>query len=229
MSGLQLMVKSYTENPQYGDVRQFRAELDKTTHSVQVLESELYSLNNQLKEVSSKLPVSGLESPESYVCDRSDTTSQSSGYPSSASSGDVDSQFGETRDTDTCSTRDSQFGDTDSYRDAIHSLLVQSPGYYKPYPPPDTSLTSNHDEVVEEFPPPPDDMLGDDATDAGVGNYEVVTALYKFEILSEGNIRMDEGEELVRVGDDDGGWIRVRRTDGSEEGFVPTSFLNFTQ
>ena len=150
MSGLQLMVKSYTENPQYGDVRQFRAELDKTTHSVQVLESELYSLNNQLKEVTSKLPVSGLDPPESYVCDRSDTTSQSSGYPSSASSGDVDSQFGETRDTDTCSTRDSQFGDTDSYRDAIHSLLVQSPGYYKPYPPPNTyppSPTYGHDPV----------------------------------------------------------------------------------
>ena len=68
----------------------------------------------------------------STCSDKSDN--QSSGYPSSASSGDMDSQFGETGNAresqcgDTCSTRGSASGDSDSYRDAIQSVLTQSPG-----------------------------------------------------------------------------------------------------
>ena len=45
MSGLQLMIESYTQNPSYGDVNKFRGELDKVTHKVQVLESELFSVD----------------------------------------------------------------------------------------------------------------------------------------------------------------------------------------
>ena len=242
MSGLQLMVKTYTENPQYGDVRQFRAELDKTTHNVQLLESELYSLSNQLKEVNSRLHVSKTvpRVPDPEVCDKSDTTSQSSGYPSSASSGDVDSHFsetgstrdsqfgetGSTRDSDICSTRGSHLGDTESYRDTIQSLLEHSPDYYRPYQniPLFPADVAGHDESDQDLPPPPDDMLGDE-TDGISDAHDVVVALYNFEVLSEGNISMAEGERFYRIGVDDGGWIRVRRTQGEEEGFVPTSFL----
>ena len=229
MSALQLMVKSYTENPQFGDVNKFRSELDKVTHSVQLLESDLFSLNNQLRDVSSKLHVTRAPSEiySSTCSDRSDTQSQSSGYPSSASSGDMDSQFGETS-----SARDSQCGDNDSYRDAIQSLLTQSPGYYVPQ-----LHSRHHDEAHddvreavhgEDLPPPPAELLEDETDGLGPEADQVtVTALYSFDVIAEGNIGMAEGEEVIVTGQDDGGWIRVRRVrEPQDEGFVPTAFLN---
>ena len=239
MSALQLMVKSYTENPQFGDVNKFRSELDKVTHSVQLLESDLFSLNNQLRDVSSKLHVPRVPSEiySSTCSDRSDTQSQSSGYPSSASSGDMDSQFGETcsaRDSqcgDTGSTRDSASGDSDSYRDAIQCLLTQSPGYYVP------QLHSRHHDQVHDnvredvhsepdLPPPPAGLL-EDETDGPAAPQVTATALYNFDVIAEGNIAMAEGEEVIVTGPDDGGWIRVRRMrEPQDEGFVPTAFLN---
>ena len=239
MSALQLMVKSYTENPQFGDVNKFRSELDKVTHNVQLLESDLFSLNNQLRDVSSKLHVTRAPSEiySSTCSDRSDTQSQSSGYPSSASSGDMDSQFGETssaRDSqcgdtgDAGSTRGSASGDSDSYRDAIQSLLTQSPGYYVPQ-----LHSSRHDEVHsvvreavhgEDLPPPPAELLEDETDGPGP---VTVTALYSFNVIAEGNIGMAEGEQVIVTGPDDGGWIRVRRVqEPQDEGFVPTAFLN---
>ena len=43
--------------------------------------------------------------------------------------------------------------------------------------------------------------------------------------MTEGNIPLAKGEQLYRLGPDEEGWMKVRRLDGSEEGFVPTSFL----
>lgn len=44
---------------------------------------------------------------------------------------------------------------------------------------------------------------------------------------SEGSILMIEGEELDVVELDQGdGWTRVRRMNGDEEGFVPTSYID---
>ena len=75
------MVNSYTENPQYGDANKLRSELDKVTHNTQILESDLYSLNNQLRDVSNKLhvPSSTVMPRVNDTCDSSDTQSQSSG------------------------------------------------------------------------------------------------------------------------------------------------------
>ena len=238
MSALQKMVNSYTENPQYGDANKLRLELDKVTHNVQLLESDRYSLTNQLRDVSNKLhvPSNPVVTRASDTCDMSDTQSQSSGYPSSASSGDVDSQFGETCSTrdsqceDTCSTRDSQFGDSDSYRDTIQSLLTKSPGYYRPIDNNPCSLMVAED-LHEDLPPPPAEMLEDDINhgeDVTDGPVDVVRALYNFDVIAEGNISMREGEAFYKLGEDDGGWIRVKRTHGGEEGFVPTAFLNFS-
>merc|ERR1719336_2564196 len=57
-------------------------------------------------------------------------------------------------------------------------------------------------------------------------------ALYPFEVTSEGSIRMEEGEELWLIENDQGdGWTRVRRvdanpTDPMPEGFVPSSYID---
>ncbi|XP_049315087.1 formin-binding protein 1-like isoform X16 [Bactrocera dorsalis] len=57
-------------------------------------------------------------------------------------------------------------------------------------------------------------------------------ALYPFEATSEGSIPMIEGEELQVIEIDQGdGWTRVRRanaTNGWDEGFVPTSYIECT-
>ncbi|XP_037935474.1 formin-binding protein 1-like isoform X4 [Teleopsis dalmanni] len=57
-------------------------------------------------------------------------------------------------------------------------------------------------------------------------------ALYPFEATSEGSIPMNEGEELQVIEIDQGdGWTRVRRMNGSngwDEGFVPTSYIECT-
>ncbi|XP_018900690.1 formin-binding protein 1-like isoform X3 [Bemisia tabaci] len=51
-------------------------------------------------------------------------------------------------------------------------------------------------------------------------------ALYPFEATSEGSIPMYDGEELYIIELDQGdGWTRVRRLNDSEEGFVPTSYI----
>ena len=55
MSALQLMVQSYTNNPKFGDAKKFQAELDSAIYHVQVLESDLHALNEQLKDVNHKL------------------------------------------------------------------------------------------------------------------------------------------------------------------------------
>ncbi|CAG0882430.1 unnamed protein product [Cyprideis torosa] len=54
-------------------------------------------------------------------------------------------------------------------------------------------------------------------------------ALYPFEAQSDGAIPMCEGEELFVLETDQGdGWTRVRRIEDSEEGFVPTSYIEST-
>ncbi|XP_017107643.2 formin-binding protein 1-like isoform X11 [Drosophila bipectinata] len=57
-------------------------------------------------------------------------------------------------------------------------------------------------------------------------------ALYPFEATSEGSIPMNEGEELQVIEIDQGdGWTRVRRANNSngwDEGFVPTSYIECT-
>nr|NP_001261412.1 Cdc42-interacting protein 4, isoform J [Drosophila melanogaster]AGB94107.1 Cdc42-interacting protein 4, isoform J [Drosophila melanogaster] len=57
-------------------------------------------------------------------------------------------------------------------------------------------------------------------------------ALYPFEASSEGSIPMSEGEELQVIEIDQGdGWTRVRRennSNGWDEGFVPTSYIEIT-
>ncbi|XP_032590045.1 cdc42-interacting protein 4 isoform X3 [Drosophila grimshawi] len=57
-------------------------------------------------------------------------------------------------------------------------------------------------------------------------------ALYPFEASSEGSIPMSEGEELQVIENDQGdGWTRVRRANNSngwDEGFVPTSYIECT-
>ncbi|CAB3400810.1 unnamed protein product [Caenorhabditis bovis] len=54
-------------------------------------------------------------------------------------------------------------------------------------------------------------------------------AQFNFDGAQEGTIRIDAGEELLLIEKDEGdGWTRVRKTDNSMDGFVPSSYLKVT-
>jgi len=55
IKALQLMVTSYKQNPKFGDATKFQEELDIAIHKVQVLESDLHSLNRELEDVDIQL------------------------------------------------------------------------------------------------------------------------------------------------------------------------------
>ena len=55
MSGLQLLVQSFTSNPQFGDATKFKEEIEKITLQVQQLESDLYAVNTELSGVETRL------------------------------------------------------------------------------------------------------------------------------------------------------------------------------
>eukprot|EP00090_Calanus_glacialis_P001140 TRINITY_DN10797_c0_g1_i6.p1 TRINITY_DN10797_c0_g1~~TRINITY_DN10797_c0_g1_i6.p1 ORF type:complete len:587 (-),score=194.28 TRINITY_DN10797_c0_g1_i6:100-1860(-) len=249
MTGLQLMVQSYTSNPQFGDVTKFKAELDRATLKVQLHESDLDLLNKELSGVNTRLegmrrsssfsqptiaPQSLLDrsgvmrrdrSPEGSVA--SCTQSDSSGYPSTAS-------IGSASDKDNDSIEESS-----DYKRRIQTLLSQSEALYLPSTRGSTSSYVVEDvecdfEGEEEYlPPPPDDFLEDPPLSHPLEeniHLSQVVALYAFDVCTEGNIPMVEGEQFYEVLEDQGGWTRVRRVDGrffqdEGEGFVPTSFI----
>ena len=240
MSGLQLMVQSYTSNPKYGDVSRFKEELDRATLTVQLHESDLYALNSELSSVNTRLegirrsssfsqPALAMtrtrreRSPEGSVA--SSTPSHSSGYPSTAS-------IGSTSDKDNDSIEEPS-----DYKRRIQTLLSQSDALYMPNmrASADLGLPSFVDPRPEEdedfLPPPPDELLEDPPTPVYQNcQTSKFVALYAFDVCTEGNIPMVEGEQFYQVLEDQGGWTRVRRVDDrffqdEGEGFVPTSFI----
>ena len=250
MTGLQLMVQSYTANPQFGDVNKFKAELDRATLKVQLHESDLYALNKELSSVNTRLEGMKRSSSFSHPAiaphslpdpsgvlrrDRSPkgsvascTQSDSSGYPSKASIGSA------------CDKGNDRIEESSDYKRRIQTLLSQSQALYLP-----STRVSTSSYVVEDaecdlkgeeeyLPPPPDDFLEDPPLSHPLEEYihlSQVVALYAFDVCTEGNIPMVEGEQLYEVLEDQGGWTRVKRVDGrffqdDGEGFVPTSFIN---
>jgi len=51
MKSLQLMIHTYTQNPKFGDAKQFQGELDAAAHKVQLLEAEMHSYQTELVDV----------------------------------------------------------------------------------------------------------------------------------------------------------------------------------
>ena len=53
-----------------------------------------------------------------------------------------------------------------------------------------------------------------------------VLALYDYTGEEAGTLVMEAGEELIMLEEDSDGWIRVRRGQTGEEGFVPTGYTS---
>jgi len=67
-------------------------------------------------------------------------------------------------------------------------------------------------DEFEDLPPPP-------------ANLGLARALYDFMGVEESNISMCAGEEFHLLEGDTGGWTKVQRMDMSDQGFVPSAFL----
>jgi hypothetical protein len=74
IAALQLMVQSYTDNPKFGDAKNFQSELESATYNVQILESDLHALNIKLKDINEKLdsqrnvlPNIAMSTPQSII------------------------------------------------------------------------------------------------------------------------------------------------------------------
>ena len=57
------MIQTYTENPKFGDAKQFQGELDAAAHKVQLLESEMHTYQTELVDVIHTLQKMKKQSP----------------------------------------------------------------------------------------------------------------------------------------------------------------------
>ena len=55
---------------------------------------------------------------------------------------------------------------------------------------------------------------------------KLVVAIYDFVAEAEDMISMKEGDTFVVVEEDHNGWTVVKKRNGTEEGFVPTEYID---
>ena len=201
MKSLQLMIQTYTQNPKFGDAKQFQGELDAAAHKVQLLESELHAMQTELVDVDNTLENIKNQSPSINQIRREKSPSGS--LASSLLSAQVS----------VSSTTDS----LDSGQESRKHQGLDS-GIY---------LTGNSMRQTSEWE---EDVYDDLSTPLPSEDLEKVVALYQFESDSADTIPMAEREEFLIIEDDQDGWTKVKRInkrffDDVGEGFVPTSFI----
>ena len=201
MKSLQLMIQTYTQNPKFGDVKQFQGELDAAAHKVQLLESELHAMETELVDVNNALE---------NIKNQSPTTNQIKREKSP--SGSLASSL--------LSTQVSVSSGSDSLDGGQNNRKPQGPdsGIY---------LTGNNKDPTSEWD---EDVYDDLSTPSPAADLEKVIALYPFESDSADTIPMVENEEFIIIEGDQDGWTKVKRMDNRffndvGEGFVPTSFI----
>jgi len=201
MKSLQLMIQTYTQNPKFGDAKQFQGELDAAAHKVQLLESELHAMETELVDVNNALE---------NIKNQSPTTNQIKREKSP--SGSLASSL--------LSTQVSVSSGSDSLDGGQNNRKPQGldSGIY---------LTGNNKDPTSEWD---EDVYDDLSTPSPAADLEKVIALYPFESDSADTIPMVENEEFIIIEGDQDGWTKVKRMDNRffndvGEGFVPTSFI----
>eukprot|EP00092_Neocalanus_flemingeri_P012395 GFUD01013363.1.p1 GENE.GFUD01013363.1~~GFUD01013363.1.p1 ORF type:complete len:567 (-),score=164.04 GFUD01013363.1:214-1914(-) len=222
MKALQMMVQTYTDNPKFGDVKQFQGELETAAHKVQVLESELNAFKTELADVNHQLENIRSKSPS--VSRKQYTQSQQSSSSSSSQSDTLERENPKQISSDS-STLASGWGD--DFRDVSElPPPTLSQAISIPIPPPMQNVSTS----APPPPPPPPPPVVAPGPDYEELKPRKVVALYQFNSDATDTIPMAEGEEFfVSEGDQDG-WTKVQRVDSRffedmGEGFVPTSFV----
>ena len=200
MQALQLMIKTYTETPDFGDSTKFLEELNTVTKKVCTLEEELTGLNRDLDLVESKMNLnmrhSLLASPGRSLLSINTANSRSSSMISEIS--------------DHPEHGNNENGNIDGVQE--DSILTK-------VGPKDMNEVNSENSTELS-----DDLDRDCDTEYFTRPIQRLMALYSYEGTEEGTLSMDLGDEFEILGDDTGGWIQVRRAGFIEDGFIPVAF-----
>ncbi|RWS28376.1 formin-binding protein 1-like protein [Leptotrombidium deliense] len=208
--GLMKMKVAYEQNSALGDPATVEGQLSENGHRMEKLQQELRKFQGYLSELNGKGT-----SPNSIRKSNRNSISE---------------------DSLSRSASDSSVGQPPHIKQSNESNLKINHNHC------DEETTSNEDTQsnkndgplnVSRFNIPEaqymdaDEIDGEDDVMPALGKAK---ALYAFEAQSEGSITMSEAEEFEVVETDQGdGWTRVRRIDNAtEEGFVPTSYIEYT-
>lgn len=200
IQALRMMYNTYSQNPQFGDKKNFEGELESATLKVQNLESELHTYKTELNQINTKLDNLKNRTPV-------DTPNSGRRSPSTSDKGSMG--YGTISNSSNSSEQD-----VDSLGEKPRLADVGGAWDHVDHAPPGCLGWPEDDfsEGYEDLPPPPT-------------NLGLAQALYEFRGEEVSNISMDPGEEFHILEPDTGGWSKVQRVNMSEEGFVPTAFL----
>jgi len=201
MKSLQLMIQTYTQNPKFGDVKQFQGELDAAAHKVQLLESELHAMQTELVDVNNTLENIKNQSPSVSQIKREKSPS-----------GSLASSLLSTHVSVSSVSSSLDGGQESKKHQGLDSGIF---------------LTGSNKSPATEWE---EDVYDDLSTPWPTEHQEKVIALYPFESDSADTIPMVENEEFIIIEGDQDGWTKVKRMDTRffddvGEGFVPTSFI----
>ncbi|XP_008478375.1 formin-binding protein 1-like isoform X1 [Diaphorina citri] len=226
--GLIKMKGVYEDNPNLGDPHMIEGQLSETDSRLEKLRGELQKYQTYMEESEANSPAGMRKNSGGGGNNNVNSTSGSSGgvngvqtqqqrvNVNGGSNNNRDERAnsaGEEEESLSRSASDSSVHNNNHSK--LNSSSTQLPNislYQREEP----DIGTSHTSLPESDPPEYFDLppLG------------TAKALYPFEATSEGSIPMYDGEELYIIELDQGdGWTRVRRQTDSEEGFVPTSYI----
>jgi len=212
MQALQLMIKTYTETPDFGDATKFQEELNTVTKRVCTLEEELTGLNRDLDLVESKMNLnmrhSLLASPGRSLLSINTANSRSSSTISEIWEGLEHGNNEKENDNE------KETGVAEAILTTVGSISVDGG---------DNSEDMNEVNSLNSTSLS-DDWNRDCETEYLTLPIQRLMALYSYEGTEKGTLSMDLGDEFEVLGEDTGGWIQVRRAGFIEEGFIPIAY-----
>ncbi|CAG0887195.1 unnamed protein product [Darwinula stevensoni] len=216
--GILKMKEVYESNPAMGDSASLTGELAHHGKKIDFLRHELQQYQTMLDEVPfpsnqppSRNPSTRLTNHINGRTHQSDRHSLSDQESLSRSASDSSvSNPASSNQNPSNSNQTSLHGSNNSRESGLGTSHMSIPDS-------DPDAPQEEDEIDFYEDPNPLPVLG------------TGRALYQFDALSEGSIPMHAGETVHIVEVDQGdGWTRVRRMDKSEEGFVPTSYMEIS-
>ncbi|XP_034234292.1 formin-binding protein 1-like isoform X1 [Thrips palmi] len=228
--GLMKMKGVYEQNPALGDPMSIEGQLNESGHKLDKLRQEQHKFQMYLEDaqdngasimnVSPSVPGRRLKSQPPRLINGA---GQRNHRHSGGSGGEEESLSRSASDSSvsnpTTNNKQSAPGTPLPSHNSSHS--------------PESGLGTSHTSLPDSDEPEPTDIDGNaqpEYYDADqLPALGMCRALYPFEATSEGSIPMYDGEELHIIELDQGdGWTRVRRQGDTEEGFVPTSYIECT-
>ena len=203
---LDVMVDTYTKNPNFGDVKKFQNEINAAKTKLKLLESELMGLKSGLSLVVEGLEDNGSRSPSLA---RTNLTRSKMSIGSS-----VTSDLSQLRSMDSPSDLSQLRMDSDSPNDSKEDDYEEFP------------RDSDPGDIEIAVPPPPPPMPLPPS--AGQAN-QFAEAQFDYDDPDDTTLSIVTGDRFLILEADNDGWTKVRRIADGAEGFVPSSYIEIEQ